>query len=238
MKAPGTKTLLVALALLPIVLAGCAGANDGSPTPKAKVQLISHEPPPLEPGWSLATFQDEGFAIGLPPGWVQFDLSQGDLDTILASMSQANPNLADAMSGQVAAMMAQGIKLYAVDKNSIAAGFATNLNVDKEPATDVTDLDQLAKQAIDQIKTQLNITQNIKFFKNRADINSGQAERVMYNLSLNMPDGSPVALAFTQYIAVDNGSAYILTYTTTDAQSAQYLSTFDKSAKTLTFLRN
>jgi hypothetical protein len=239
MKASTMKRLLIALALLSVVLAGCGGQG-ADPTPKpVKVPLISHQPPPLDAGWTLATIQAEGFAIGLPPGWVKFDLSQGDLDTILASMSQSNPNLASALSGQVASLMAQGIKLYAVDQNSIAGtGFATNLNIAKEPSSDVANLDQLAKQAMDEIKTQFNTSQNITFFKNRADLNSGQAERVMYNLNLNMPNGQPLSVAFTQYLAIYGGNAFILTYTTTNAQSSQYLATFDKSAKTLTFLAN
>jgi hypothetical protein len=239
MKAPSIKILWAALALLPLLLAGCGG-QDANPTPKpVKVPLISHEPPPLDAGWTLATIQGEGFAIGLPPGWAKFDLSQGDLDTVLATMSQSNPDLANALSGQVASLMAQGIKLYALDQNSAAGtGFATNLNIIKEPAPGGGDLDQLAKQAMDDVKTELNISQNLTFFKNHADLNSGPAERVMYSLNMNMPNGQPLSVAFTQYLAINSGSAYILTYTTTDAQSSQYLSTFDKSAKTMTFLQN
>jgi len=233
------KSLWIVLALLPLVLAGCGG-QDAAPTPKpVKVPLISHEPPPLEAGWTLATIQGEGFAIGLPPGWAKFDLSQGDLDTVLASMSQSNPNLANALSGQVDSLVAQGIKLYALDQNSgTGTGFATNLNIIKEPAPAGTDLDELAKQAMDEVKAELNISQNLTFFKNRADLNSGPAERVMYNLTMNMPNGKPLSVAFTQYLAIDGANAYILTYTTTDAQSSQYLSIFDKSAKTMTFLQN
>ncbi len=164
MKAPNMKIFWVALALLPLLLAGCGG-QDAVPTPKpVKVPLISHEPPPLDAGWTLATIQGEGFAIGLPPGWATFDLSQGDLDTVLAAMSQSNPNLVDALSGQVASLMAQGIELYAVLQNSMAGtGFVTNLNIIKKPAPRGADLDQLAKQAMDDVKTELNISQNLFF---------------------------------------------------------------------------
>jgi len=226
--------------LVPVVLAGCGGQDvPATPTPTREIP-ISHEPPPLDGGWTLANVQKEGFAIALPPGWIEFDLSQSDLESAFSEMSQANPQMANALSGQIASLAAQGIKLYAVESaaNYASTGFASNLNIIKQPVPDDMTLDQLAKQSLDEIKKQLNLTQDIKFFKNRLNINSGEAERVQYSLNINLPAGKSLPASFSQYISIYGGNAYILTYTTTDAQFDQYSVLFDKSAKSLTFLAN
>jgi hypothetical protein len=241
MNAFRSKALLAIILLVPVVLSGCGGAQGDPPTPKPTREIpISHEPAPLDGGWTLATVRKEGFAIGLPPGWITFDLSQNDLESAFAEMAQANPAMASALSGQIASMASQGIKLYAIENSSsyAATGFATNLNVIKEPVPDGMDLDQLSKQSLDETKKQLNLSQDIKFFKNRLNINSGEAERVQYTLNLNVPNGKTITASFSQYMAINGGNAYILTYTTTDAQFDQYSETFDKSARSLTFLAN
>jgi len=232
-----SKWLLATLLLVPVVLAGC-GTNTPRPPTPTPVLPISHEPPALDGGWTLATMQNEGFALALPPGWIEFDLTAGDLQSGFSQMSKANPSMASILSDQIASLAAQGIKLYAVESSGSfqTTGFASNLNVVKEPVPAKTSLDALTQQSLDEMKQQLNIGQDVKFFKNRLNINSGEAERVQYSLNMNTPTGKSVAASFSQYIAINGGNAYILTYTTTEDQFAQYSETFDKSAKSLTFL--
>jgi hypothetical protein len=239
MNALRSKALPAILLLVLLLLAGCGQGVNATPTPTREIP-ISHEPPPLDGGWTLANVQKEGFAIELPPGWITFDLSQSDLQSAFDQMSQANPAMANALSGQIASLAAQGIKLYAVESsaNYASTGFATNLNVIKEPVPNDMTLDALSQQSLDEIKKELNLTQDIKFFKNKLDINSGEAERVQYSVSMNMPTGKSVLASFSQYLSIYGGNAYILTYTTTDAQFDQYSPLFDQSAKSLTFLNN
>jgi hypothetical protein len=241
MNTPRIRWFALILAIVPLLFAGCGSAQDAAPpVPKvANNQIpVNHNPPPLDEGWTRAQIDSQGFSIGLPPNWIKFDLSEGDLQTIMSSLSTANPTLASALSGQVASMVAQGAKLYAFDGNGdvAAKGFATNLNLIKEDAPSDMDLDKLAQSAISEMKQQLNLNDSIKFFKNRINVNSGEALRLQYDLSLNMPNGKPIPLSFTQYLVIDSGSAYILTFATTEAEFAQYAPQFDKVAKTLTFL--
>src|SRR6266566_8064260 len=241
MNAQTLRRLSIVLALVPLVLAGCAGGQSGSGSSGNAAQsqtLVNHEPPRLEEGWTLATVQDEGFAIGLPPGWTEFDMGNVNVEAGLSEIRQANPNLANALSEQVTQMAAQGIKLMAFDKysNFAATGFATNLNIIKEQVPDGADLDSLSGEATAELKKQLQTDVPLQVFKNRLDINSGEAERLQYSFSLNGPDGRSFALSVTQYVAIDGTDSYILTYSTTDDQFPLYASAFDKSAKTLTFL--
>jgi hypothetical protein len=144
--------LSLALVLVPLVLAGCGGSQSGSaPSNVAKAQnIVNHDPPRLSEGWTLATVNDEGFAIGLPPGWTEFDLSSADIEAGLSEVRKANPNMANALSSQVAQLAAQGIKLFAVDRNGnfAATGFATNLNVIKDKTPNGADLDSLSSEAV------------------------------------------------------------------------------------------
>jgi hypothetical protein len=201
--------------------------------------VVNHTPPPLEFGWTLATIKSEGFAIGLPPGWVKFDLSQNDLQSGISEMQKANPNLASALTGEMASMASQGIKLFAVDKygNFASTGFATNLNVIKLELPGDTSLDQLSEQSVNEMKQQLHTDTPIKFFKNRLSVNSGEALRLQYSININTPAGKALDVSFTQYLVINDGYYYIVTFTTTDGEFAGYANAFDKSAKTLTILK-
>jgi hypothetical protein len=193
----------------------------------------------LQAGWTLATIDSEGFAIGLPPGWVKFDLSQNDLNAGFAEMQKANPSLASSLSGEMASMAGQGIKLFAVDKygNFASTGFATNLNVIKLEMPDNMSLDELSKKAVDEMKQQLHTDSPITFFKNRMSLNSADALRLQYDINVNAPTGKTLDVSFTQYLAIYNGYYYVVTFTTTEGEFPGYAGAFDTSAKTLTFLR-
>ncbi len=246
MDAKRLRRLSIALALVPLVLAGCGGGGSGSQSGSgsgkvANAQnIVNHDPPRLSEGWTLATVQEEGFAIGLPPGWTQFDLSSSDIEAGMNEVRQANPNMASALSAQVAQLAAQGIKLFAVDRNGNFAvtGFATNLNVIKDKTPDGANLDSLSAEAVAELKKELKTDVPIQVFKNRLDINSGEAERLQYSWTMNSPDGRTFALSVTQYVAINGEDSYILTYSTTDDQFGTYAPLFDKSAKTLTFLES
>ena len=233
--------LAMGLALVPLVLAGCGGGQSGSGSGNiADAQkIVNHDPPRLSEGWTLATVGNEGFAIGLPPGWTEFDLSSADIELALNQVRDANPGMANALSAQVAQLAAQGIKLFAVDKNGnyASTGFATNLNVLKDKTPDGATLDSLSVEAVAEVKKELKTDVPIQVFKNRLGINSGEAERLQYSWTMNAPNGKVFALSVTQYVAINGGDSYILTYSTTDDQFATYAPLFDKSAKTLTFLK-
>ena len=243
MKLQSFKRYSLALVIVPLLLAGCGGSASGTSSSTTKSSqastIVNHTPPPLEYGWTLASVKNEGFAIGLPPGWVKFDLSQNDIQSGFSEMQQANPSLASSLSGEMASMAAQGIKLFAVDKygNFASTGFATNLNVIKLPLPGDVSLDELSQKAVDEIKQQLHTDTPIQFFKNRMDLNSGEALRLQYTININKPTGGSLDVSFTQYLAVADGSYYVVTFTTTDNEFPTYASAFDKSAKTLTFLK-
>ena len=87
------------------------------------------------------------------------------------------------------------------------------------------------------MKQQLHTDTPITFFKNRMSLNSADALRLQYDININTPAGKTLAISFTQYLAIDNGYYYVVTFTTTEDEFAGYASAFDTSAKTLTFLR-
>src|SRR5438105_1175021 len=118
MKLRTLARLSVLFLLVPLILAGCGAA--GSTTKSTTASQPKIKPPaapqPVEKDWVLYTRDDAGFALSLPAYWKKFDLDKEALNQIMSEMSTANPQLASALSDQIASMASQGIKFYAYDQ--------------------------------------------------------------------------------------------------------------------------
>lgn len=235
--------LLFVIALVPTVLAGCGTASGTKSNSDSAAQVPDKPyvaPKPVARDWQLYTFDNDGFAISLPPGWQSFNLTQDDLQTVMNAMSDANPIFGNAMAGQVSNMASQGIKFYAFDlySASLRMGFANNINVLRMDKPSDVDLNGAVRQSIDELKTQLGGTLDGPILPARLTTIGGEdLARINYDAVLNMPDGTPVTLSLVQYLAVTGSSIFILTCTTTAAQINDYAHTFEEIAQGLYFLR-
>ena len=224
--------------LVPAALAGCGGSVavllGPDPTPEPTVV-----PQPFSRDWTLHTLKNDHLALSLPPGWMEFNLSEDDLQTVVGGMMDANPTFGGSMSGQIAGMAAQGIKFYAFDKNSssIASGFAENLNlVRTEKPTEIT-LDAALKETMTGLKEQLGGMLDGPLMSTRLSTTSGhELARLNYDAVFNMPDGSPMTLSLVQYIAVTNRDLYVLTGTAQVSRFGDYDQIFEGVAQGMYFI--
>ncbi len=230
--------LAFALLVVPMVLAGCAGAT-ASKSNSAITDKPPAEPKPVARDWTLYTFDNEGFAISLPPGWKEFNLSKENLQAVVNDLAAANPVFGSAMSGQISEMMSKGIKFYAFDlwSASLQMGFANNINVLKTDRPSNGDLNEAVKQSISELKQQLGNSLDGPILPARLTTIGGQdLARINYDAVLNMPNGTPVSISLVQYMGLTDNNLYILTCTTTTSQIDDYAHTFENIAQGLYFL--
>lgn len=224
--------------LVPVVLAGCGGsaADLLGPEPTPEPTVV---PQPFAKDWALYTLASDHVALSLPPGWMHFNLSEDDLQTVVGGMMEANPTFGGSMSGQIASMAAQGIKFYAFDINSssISQGFAENLNlVRTEKPADIT-LDAALKETMKGLKEQMGGMLDGPLMSTRLTTTSGhELARLNYDAVFNAPDGSPMTLSLVQYIAVTNRDMYVLTGTAQVSRFGDYDQIFEGVAQGMYFI--
>ena len=233
--------LLFVLVLVPFVLAGCGiGGGSKSRSAAGTSDKPYVEPKPVAKDWTLYTLEKDGFAISLPPGWKEFNLSEQDLQSIMSEVVVANPEFGNAMSSQIASMASQGVKFYAFDlySSSLQMGFANNINLLRVDKPSDVDLNRAVKESIDELEKQLAGSLDGPILSARlTTIGGEEMRRINYDAFLNMPDGTPISISLVQYMAVTENSLYILTGTTTTSQIDDYAHTFEEIAQGLYLLR-
>jgi hypothetical protein len=209
--------------LLSIVLLACGGTtvttapDTSTPSPSVAATPAPSTTPVTSPtsGASLATtgriaFPDKGFAITLPEGWTRIDLAAGDLEALIAAAGASNPALAEAYSGQIKAMLAAGLVLFALGPDPTAG---TNLNVLAVPNFGVS-LDLLEQASLAQLKT---VAQG-DIESERVTLPAGEALHMRYAVAAQ---GVPTAPTVDQYIVVTGDSQLIVSVTNSASGEAE-----------------
>jgi hypothetical protein len=176
-------------------------------------------------GWPYYEIKREGFALSLPPDWRQFDMSSENVESMLGEMLAKNPELSTMLTG-LRQQIASGVKFYGFDPADARTGFGTNVNVLHMPLPPGHDLDTLVAESIQQIKSLSTIVKPVA--SERIVVRGQERERIRYRMSMRGPNGRNNLLAFTQYVAIDDSSYYVLTLTTMPDREAKYASTFDQ----------
>jgi hypothetical protein len=201
--------------LLAVSVLACGGTTATNAPVATAVPTVTATPvpsaatpaPAATPGASIATtgrieFADKGFAVTLPDGWTRIDLQSSDLDAMLGAAGAANPELAQAYSAQIKAMLASGLVLFAFGPNPLKG---TNVNVLVVPSFGVS-MDLLEQASV----AQLNSVADGEISSGRVTLPAGEALHLQYAVkSGNLPT-SPVV---EQYVLVTDSSQYILSVT-------------------------
>jgi hypothetical protein len=209
-------TLLAAL-----LLAGCGGTAAAP----AKPSSTPSPTPKLEAGWKVYPVSSEGFAVAIPPNWGHIDLTLTGAD-----ISAAFPDYPQAATFFKQVQVNKYIKFFAVDHQSLATGYATNLNVIRVPLDDtVTSLDQVVAAELDTFQKQLKLNPTHR----RVHLTAGEAEEFDTNVTVTAGDGTKIPTAIKQYMMLRLGSQeaeYVLSMTSRASQADAYAPTFLKIA--------
>jgi hypothetical protein len=176
--------------------------------------------PPAPEGFTVIDRRADGFAIALPPGWENFDLTEADVDAIVAAATQANPNLQSGVADAVKQLVQQGGLLYASDTSN-PGKFLTNVNLIKVTGVD-SGLDLLQEQA----QSQLSAAGATNVSSTQVSLPAGDAIRTTYTVPVTLADGTQIEVAGLQVYMLVDSTLYVLTFSTD--QPDEYSSTFDQ----------
>lgn len=187
-------------------------------------------------GWTTHTVKDTSLTLALPPTWEELAMDEKLLDASLDAAKEQNPEIAEMMGAQARALMQSGIKFFAFDSNeeAVTRGFATNINVIAQdlPVSNVS-LDQIKDATLGQLSQLPGLVQPTTEKITLA--NGVEAMQVKYGFDITTQAGQATKTATTQYIILQDGKFYVVTFTTTDDQTGDYEETFSQIAQTFAF---
>lgn len=218
----------LSIMLVAIALAACGGSTPSAAVSVAPTTEATPAPASADPGTSpdatatatsgasMATtgrieVVDHGFALTLPAGWTRVDLSEGDLEAIMEAAGEVDPALAQQYAGQIQAMMAAGLAIFAFGPDP-ASG--TNLNVLALPGAGLS-LDLLEQLNTAQIEAIAGGDVNVE----RVTLPAGEAVHYRYEIeSAGLPSGASV----DQYLVLAGSKQLVVSVsngTEADAQA-------------------
>lgn len=195
----------LAITLLSIGLAACGGSTPSVTTTAAPPVQVTTPPASVAPseeaspsvaasagvpGASLATtgrieVADKGFALTLPAGWTRINLSEGDIAAMIEAAGSFKPEIAQQYAGQLQAMMAAGMQVFALGPNPTSG---TSLTVMALPGAGMS-LDLLEQVNTAQIKALTDTGVDVE----RVTLPAGDAIHYHYDVPTAVsPSGSSV----------------------------------------------
>ncbi len=173
------------------------------------------------------TAKEDGFAVALPSTWLPFVDERG---TILSSMNALqidNPALAALIQDQISTLGDIPVSLLAFDlaPEALTTGFATNLNVMKQPIPAGFSLEYIVQFSADLLGQALGLSGTAQSTK--VVLPAGEAILLDYEAS-----GQTVA---RQYYLLHDQAVYILTFTSSVSLTDSTITLFDEMMQSFTF---
>lgn len=200
-----------------------------TPVPTSVVVVVPN-------GWSEYAMPENGFAISVPSHWQRLPVKAQELDAALETIRESNPELADTLGPNAQMLIQNGVKFWAFDLSAESgqAVFATNVIVTRQTLPNPISLDTFAAINLSQLNALS--TRNSDIVNDRIALAGQPAERVQYLLTLQRENQEPLTAAITQYLVLNNRSAYVLTFATRTDLIQKYRGVFEQSAASLRFI--
>jgi len=194
------------------------------PTPSAAAVITST----LENEWVLYELPQEGFALALPPEWLQITLNPATFEEALEIAGEQNPAIGKYLSSDsLRALMASGLKFYGMDTSldALEAGFLANLNVlimDIGFEAPLETYVALNLKQIEALATEGTVEHE------RVELANLDAEKLTYEMSQMSVTGDAVQVTIVQYLALDGSTAYVVTMLAPTSLADDYVPTFEE----------
>ncbi|MBM3131160.1 MAG: hypothetical protein FJ009_21365 [Chloroflexi bacterium] len=187
---------------------------------------------PAEPGWTLHSLPQDGFAISVPTSWAAQPSDPAALASLMRQVQEKNPQYAKVLGSQAPQMAAAGIKFIAIDltPQPEAPNFATNLNVLRHTIPSATTFDAYVNTNVKQLQDS-GIAKSIT--RRRVKLPAGDAEEIRYAAAMAITGAEKTQMALTQYLLVRNQQGYVLSFTTDPKLDAKYFPLFEKIVRSL-----
>jgi len=213
-----------------------------TPTPAptatvAQVGAASVVTSTLKNGWILYQVESEGFAMALPPEWIQISLDPQAFDAALKVVGEQNPEFKQFFSSEtMRSLLASGLKFYAfdLDPKALTLGLPPSTNVIKLELPFSVPLDSYVAINLKQIESIAD--PSVPVVHQRVDLFNVEAEEFKYKMTMAGAVGKTVSSQVVQYLLVDGQIAYVITLVCPAGLADSYVNTFTQVGKSFRLL--
>ena len=200
-----------------MTLVACGGGDD---EPEAAQPQKTGE----ENGMAAYEGESGGFTISVPQQWKTANIDEVIDEGTLDEIRKEDPELADQI--EPIAQPGSPVKFVAIDPD-VKDDFATNANVYVEEVPAGVTREQYFDATLQHVTEALGAPE-----QEQVTLPAGEALRLSYEQEI----ASGRKIAILQYILFENGTGYVITYTTLPDRSSEYAETFESSARTFALL--
>ncbi len=184
----------------------------------------------LDSGWTRAELPSEGFSISAPPTWLLLPANIESIDMAVEYLAPLPVEVQDRMFNLIDTAYYYG-SLKLVSMEAVAGNESTLLasfNVVIPEGESVTDLDEYIEEGISQARELFRIDGAVE--RRTETLPAGDAERIAFMAALD----DEFSIAQVQYVMVNGGKPYIVTFTTTPGRIDEMTPVFERIAGTAT----
>ena len=211
------RRLASALVGAVLLLAGCGGESEGVGAPEAQRTTGGH---------TTYKVASAGFSVAVPESWRTISADEfskgGGMEDVLRETPALEPYV-DAFQGANSVL-----KFVAIDPE-LSEEFATNLNIIVEAIPDGMTNESYEQGLLSQLRSFAGLVGEVE--TTDVELPAGPATRLDYQLDLEA-SGRQVTTSTLQFAFLLEGTAHILTYTTTPDLGSKYEDAFVESART------
>jgi hypothetical protein len=210
-------------------------ATNTASTPNSAA-TTSTETALLDSGWIRYTKESEGFALALPPEWLQVDMNPATIDAALKKLANSDPKFKSMLTEQVRSAAANGLKFFGfnVPKDLTSEEIAL-MNVSKSSTATDMPLETIARAALNQYNELPTVLKPVTL--ERVQLPAGDARRFHAKLKLQDGTGKAREVELIQYILINGGYPYIISFNVPSGQAETYAPIFEKIVQSFQFVK-
>jgi hypothetical protein len=209
---------VIAVLLVLLALAACGGGDD---EPAAEQPVKTGE----SGGLDAYDVPAGGFSLSVPTSWKAATIDEVLDEEGLERVRQEDPELARLI--EPLAQPGSPVKFVALDPN-VREEFATNVNVYVEDVPEGVTRQEYFGASVDNLSEALG-AESIE--PETVQLPAGEARRVAYQ-----QEAAGRQIAQVSYIVFEEGTGYVITYSTLPQFAEEYADTFESSAQTFRLL--
>lgn len=183
-----------------------------------------------ESGWKHFTYHQENFQISLPPSWVSINLTADNLNEVIQSTAEENPEITQWFTSEVLqALISSGVKFLAIDvsQDSLISGRPANLNLFILPYP----LNENLESYLVLVQSQLRgmFGEDLEIATSQTTLSGQAAGVVVYTTEFNT--GSETQqMTFRQYVLLKDDTQVLITFTAHAEEYQKQLPIFQEIA--------